>query len=206
MHDADGLTRVPLGAAHHVRVGQLPPRLVPDADGFEALWALHPPGRQTIHVHGRAVKLPRWQQAYGMDYRFSGQTSRALPVPALLDPYLDWVRGLDPRHNSLLLNWYDAAERHYIGKHRDSDIDRVRDSDIVTVSLGEARVMRMRPYRQPGHVDLPVPDGAVVVIPWHTNRAWTHEVPHFARYHGRRISITMRAFEGRLDTAAVAGR
>lgn len=205
MREYDQLTRVPLGAAHHVWTGALPPALVPDGDAFQTLWDLHPPGRQTIHVHGRAVKLPRWQQAYGMDYRFSGQTSRALPVPAPLAPYIDWARrALDPRHNSLLLNWYDAAERHYIGKHRDSDIDRVAGSDIVTISLGEARIMRMRPYRLSGHVDVPVPDGAVLIIPWTTNRAWTHEVPHFARYCGRRISITVRAFEGRLSGAAHA--
>ncbi len=203
MGDYDGLTRVPLGAAHCVWTGALPPTLRADTQRFEELWALHPAGRQTIHLHGRAVKLPRWQQAYGMDYRFSGQTSRALPVPAPLAPYLEWARArLDARHNSLLLNWYDAAERHYIGRHRDSDIDRVAGSDIVTISLGEGRLMRMRPYRLPGHVDVPVPDGAVLIIPWTTNRAWTHEVPHFARYQGRRISITVRAFEARSERAS----
>lgn len=194
---------LPLDAEHHVLVGHLPPTLIPDADGFEALWRLHPADRHMVFVHGRPVELPRWQQAYGVDYRFSGQLSEAAPVPPLLDPYLDWARAaLDPRHNSLLLNWYDAAERHYIGKHRDSDIDRVPGTDIVTVSLGEQRVMRLRPYRAAGKVDIPVPDGAVVIIPWATNRAWTHEVPHFARYRGRRISITLRAFD--VDPAARA--
>jgi hypothetical protein len=24
---------------------------------------------------------------------------------------------------------------------------------------------------------------------------WTHEVPHFRKYKGRRISVTLRAFE-----------
>lgn len=197
------LESVPLGPDHHVLCGRLPPGLVPDGPGFERLWDLHPDARQTVRVHGRPVELPRWQQAYGVDYRFSGQTSRAAPVPEALLPFLDWARAaLDRRHNSLLLNWYDAAHRHYIGKHRDSDIDRTPGTDIVTISLGEARVMRMRPYREAGRVDLPVPDGAVVVIPWATNRAWTHEVPHFNRYSGRRISITVRAFLGGAEAAA----
>lgn len=196
MQDRTALTPIALDEDHQVLCGALPPALIPDAAGFDALWRLHPARYDTAHVHGRPVKLPRWQQAYGMDYRFSGQLSRALPVPDLIAPYLAWAReALDPRHNSLLLNWYDAAHKHYIGKHRDSDIRRTPGTDIVTLSLGEARVMRMRPYGGAGMVDLPVPDGAIVVIPWATNRRWTHEVPHFARYCGRRVSITIRAFE-----------
>lgn len=197
MRDLIDPTPIPLGAEHRVICATLPPALIPDDAGFEALWQLHPEGYDTVHVHGRPVKLPRWQRAYGRDYRFSGQTSRAAPVPDALAPYLDWARqALDPRHDSLLLNWYDARYKHYIGKHRDSDVDRTPGTDIVTLSLGEARVMRMRPYGGQGKVDIPVPDGAIVIIPWATNRAWTHEVPHFARYRGRRISITIRAFDG----------
>ncbi len=31
--------------------------------------------------------------------------------------------------------------------------------------------------------------------PYATNKAWTHEVPHHASSRGRRISVTLRAFE-----------
>jgi len=199
--------RIDLDADHHVLCGTLPVHLMPDGARFEGLWDLHPAGRQTIHVHGRPVVLPRWQQAYGADYRFSGQTSRAIPVPTLLAPYLEWSRAtLDPRMNSLLLNWYDGAHKHYIGRHRDSDIDRVVGSFIVTISLGGERVFRMRRWRQTERRDLPIPAGSVVVIPWRTNRAWTHEVPHFARYTDRRVSITVRAFDRGVLRAPAAAR
>ena len=36
--------------------------------------------------------------------------------------------------------------------------------------------------------------GGVFVMPYATNLAWTHEVPHFARDRGRRVSVTLRAF------------
>lgn len=195
MKPPDGFEVWPLADDAHVLCGRLPAALRGDRDTFERLWTLHPAEHSVIHLHGRAVTLPRWQQAYGADYRFSGQVSAALPVPAAFAPYLAWCRQrIDPRLNGLLLNWYDGARGHYIGKHRDSCVGRFPGSDIVTISLGEARVFRMRRYKGQDRVDLTVPDGAVIIIPWATNRGWTHEVPRLARFTGRRISITARAF------------
>ena len=72
-------------------------------------------------MHGRFVKIPRWQQAYGVDYRFSGKVSKALPIPVLLTPLVVWAKNqIDDRLNGMLLNWYDADLGHYIGRHRDS--------------------------------------------------------------------------------------
>ena len=74
------LQRVPLDDTHAVMVGMLPPSLLLDVDGFEALWSTHPGDFHEIKMHGRLVKTPRWQQAYGADYRYTGNTNRALPV------------------------------------------------------------------------------------------------------------------------------
>lgn len=41
---------------------------------------------------GRLVKTPRWQQAHDMDYLFTGQVNRALPIPLMLEPFLRWAR------------------------------------------------------------------------------------------------------------------
>ena len=45
--------------------GALPPELLWSATQFEEAWALHPEVKPTIHLHGRLVMIPRWQQAYG---------------------------------------------------------------------------------------------------------------------------------------------
>ena len=157
--------------------------------------ALHPPEPPRIHLHGRRVALPRWQEAYGRDYHFSGATKAAQPVPALLQPYLDWAQGaVDRRLNGLLLNWYDGTLGHYIGAHRDSRRDMVEDAPIVTLSLGEARVMRFRRWKGAERIDLPLDHGSVLVLPYAANLAWTHEIVKSARARGRRISITLRAF------------
>ncbi len=165
---------------------------------FEVLWAARPDRFHRVSMMGREVAVPRWSRAYGADYHYSGRTDRALPVPEWLEEALAWAREvLDPRLNGLLLNWYDAEHKHYIGKHRDSTKSMVEGAPIVTISLGATRPFRMRPWRVAGagFVDVEVGDRSVLLIPWATNLAWTHEVPHRAG-GGRRISITLRAFGG----------
>jgi alkylated DNA repair dioxygenase AlkB len=120
-------------------------------------------------------------------------------VPAILEPYLAWARAtLNARLNGLLLNWYDARLAHRIGAHRDSTAGLVEGSAIVTISLGAARVFRLWPAQKPpadrGHVDFAATHAAVFVLPWDTNKAVKHGVPHRASDTGRRISITLRAF------------
>jgi len=189
------LQRVALDDTRAVLVGTLPASLVPDATGFDALWAIHPAGFHEIKMHGRPVKTPRWQQAYGADYRYTGNTNRALPLVPPMPAWLAWVRErFDPQLNGLLLNWYDGNAGHYIGKHRDSDVNRVEGSPIITLSFGEERAFRMRPWRAVGFVDVPATNGSVIVIPWETNRAFTHEVPASKKALGRRVSVTIRAF------------
>lgn len=185
-----------LDDTHAFFVGELPAELRLDAAAFEALWALHPEAFHEIKMHGKLVKTPRWQQAYGADYRYTGNVNRALPVPPVLAPLHAWARAqLDERLNGLLLNWYDAERAQYIGKHRDSTIDRVDGAPIITVSYGSERAFRIRPWKGEGFTDFTARDGTVFVLPYATNLAFTHEVPHSAQSTGRRISVTLRAFE-----------
>jgi alkylated DNA repair dioxygenase AlkB len=184
-----------LGDGHTVWTGDLPVDLCFDPAAFEVLWRMRPAEYHEILMHGRAVKTPRWQQAFGMDYHYTGRVNRALPVPPLLAPLLVWARGLvDGRLNSMLVNWYDGSLGHYIGRHRDSAREMLKGVPIVTVSFGEERVFRLRPYRGEGRRDFPARDGRVFVMPYETNLAWTHEVPHARKSSGRRISVTLRGF------------
>ena len=163
---------------------------------FEKLWNTHPPEFHEVHMHGRWVKTPRWQQAYGRNYEYTGSRNNALPLPTDLEKYLNWSREhVDNRLNGLLLNWYDGTAKHYIGKHRDSTTGLIDGTPIVTISHGEERVFRMRPFGGSGFQDIPVQAGDALVVPWAVNRRFTHEVPHFARYRGRRVSVTLRAFK-----------
>jgi len=166
-----------------------------DQTAFQAIWDTHPSDFHEIRIHGKWVKTPRWQQAYGKNYRYTGSRNNALPIPDKLKPFLEWSQKyIDARLNGLLLNWYDGSQSHYIGAHRDDTRDLHPDSPIVTISIGQERVFRLRPWKQKGFKDLTVRHGDIVVVPWDTNTRWTHEVPHFKKYNGKRISITLRAY------------
>lgn len=187
-----------LGGGHEFWVGQLPQFLLPTDEAFEVLWRLHPDEFHDIQIHGRLVKTPRWQQAYGVDYHYSGGINKAAPIPTRFEPFLLWTReNVHPALNGLLVNWYDGQLGHYIGPHRDSPKNLLQDAPIVTISLGEERNFRLRRWPAgPGaqSIDFPARNGAVFVLPWATNRAFTHEVPRSKRQTGRRISVTLRAF------------
>jgi len=162
---------------------------------FSSLWNLHPEKYHKVTLYGEEVSTPRWQQAYGKSYNFAGAKSEALPIANELTPFLEWAtKNIDHRLNGLLLNWYDGQKKHYIGPHRDDTRDLLPDSPIVTISLGEERKFRMRPYDGSGFKDITVRNGNILILPWSTNLKWTHEVPAHRKYEGKRISITLRAF------------
>jgi alkylated DNA repair dioxygenase AlkB len=185
-----------LGEGQLFHVGRLPEELLPDTGAFELLWDLHPSEYYVIQMHGRPVQTPRWQQAYGSDYHYTGRTNLALAIPAIVEPLHAWARcAVDPRLNGLLLNWYDGQLSHYIGPHHDSTKSMVRGAPIVTVSLGEERIFRLTHPRRKIKRDFLARNGTVFVMPFDTNLVWKHAVPEHARYRGRRISITLRAFE-----------
>src|SRR5512142_1243688 len=71
----------------------------------------------------------------------------------------------------------------------------IQDAPIVTISLGEERIFRLSHPRTKRRRDFAACDGTVFITPYETNLAWKHGVPHSARRRGRRISITIRAFE-----------
>lgn len=199
-----------LGDGHTFWSGDLPGDLRLDAAAFEALWRLHPQEYHEILMRGRPVKTPRWQQAFGTDYHYTGRVNRALPVPRPLAPLLAWARGnVDGRLNGMLVNWYDAALGHYIGRHRDSTRGMLWGVPVVTVSFGEERIFRLRPYRGEGRRDFPARDGRVFVMPYETNLAWTHEVPRSRTSSGKRVSVTLRgllAAGPRSSSAAATGK
>ena len=176
--------------------GKLPLHLQLGTTKFNEFWNTHPKEYHEIMLHGRSVKTPRWQQAYGRDYRYTGFINKALPTPPLITPLLDWAqRQIDSRLNGVLVNWYDGTLAHYIGKHRDSRENLFQGVPIITISFGEERVFRLRPWRGKSYQDFKATNGTVFVIPYETNEHWTHEVPRFKSHQGKRISITIRGFK-----------
>lgn len=188
---------IELDDACKITTGTITSELIPTDSQFEELWNLHPDEHSEVVIHGKSVKVPRWDRAFGKDYPFSNQVATAHPTPDVLDVFLSWAKqNIDQRLNGLFVNWHDGALSHYHGKHRDSTNGLITGTPIVTISFGEDRVFRMRPYPKGSPMrDFALRSGDYIVIPWTTNQRWTHEIPKFARFKNRRISVTLRAFD-----------
>ena len=184
-----------LDSEHRILVYRGIPQFQLSRSEFSLFWNEHPEEFHTIVMHGKIVNTPRWQQAYGRNYEYSGSKNNALPIKERHQKYINWCRSIiDDRINGLLINWYAADQKHYIGRHRDSTKGLHRGSSIVTISHGGDRVFRFRPYRGSGYSDYLIQNGDVIVIPWLTNQTYTHEVPYKREYTEDRISVTLRAF------------
>ena len=183
---------------HGVWISRLPPKLSWCPAQFDAFWEVHPQRFHEVRMFGRLVAVPRWSQAYGQDYRYSGTLHRASPVPDMLTPLLSWSKNkVDERLNGVLVNWYDGSLGHKIGAHRDDEKELVAGAPIITISFGETRTFRLRRWKGCDRHDIEVVDNSVLVLPHATNVAFTHEVPASKQRMGRRISMTVRAFDAR---------
>jgi hypothetical protein len=69
------LTEHDLGDGLVFRSGRLPEELLWDQSSFDAAWNAHPADKYEILMHGRMLETPRWQQAYGADYHYTGRTT-----------------------------------------------------------------------------------------------------------------------------------
>ncbi len=159
---------------------------------FESLWDMHPQERHIVKIRGKEFRVPRYQQAYGKSYAYSGSVNVALPIQSELQVFLDYAqKEIHPALNGVLVNWYDAAENHYIGPHSDSIIGLQEGSPIITISLGASRVFKVT-----GEINelIETQDRMVLVMPWEVNISCKHQVLKPDHRTGNRISITLRAF------------
>ncbi|MEK6258625.1 MAG: alpha-ketoglutarate-dependent dioxygenase AlkB [Planctomycetota bacterium] len=188
---------IQLDPARTFQVASLPAGLAWNDHQFAEAWVRHPMERHRVWMIKRWVETPRWQQAYGANYNYTGSRNNALPIPQDWRPLLEWAQNeVDYRLNGLLLNWYEGRD-HYIGAHHDSTKSLIHGSPIVTVSFGETRVFRLTKGKGNDRCirDFSALHGTVFLMPWNTNTVWKHEVVKSAKNTGRRISVTFRAFE-----------
>lgn len=169
---------------------------------FAQVWQLHPTEHGKIRIGEREIDVPRWQQSYNIPYWFSGMWHEAIAVPTELCSLWEFVNRLGyGSFNQILVNWYENGH-HYIGRHQDNEGQLVGGSPILTVSLGESRIFRIRRKGGKGEAkwpvvkDMSVTDRTILVMWGSFQKELWHEVPKITGSKGRnvgpRISVTFR--------------
>ena len=194
--------------------------------GLETMWKARPSEPTRGMIMGRPVDFPRRTCAYGVDYKYTGQTQFAQPIASAPEPVQELVtklRAVDSLgdHNALLLNWYEASLNEYMGPHSDDERELVRLAPIVSLSWcssGHFRRFRFTARKgcsdallpswsggQPGMLRLT--DGCLVVMGGECQATHKHEVMKTTKRalgenEGRRINLTLRAFAASAESAS----
>lgn len=191
----------------------LPINLRVNEKKFQEIWNLHPTTSSEVLIMGKLTPIPRYQQAYLRDYKFSGVEAKSLPLPEILEPYLTWANDLGyGKFNQFLLNWYEDGN-HYIGSHSDDEKQLKSNSPIITITLcqlsgadkkGNTKKVTLRKFRirdkEKNIVkDIETSNGLVIIMGGAFQSEFKHEIVKIAGKKsaevGPRISITLRQFK-----------
>jgi alkylated DNA repair dioxygenase AlkB len=152
--------------------------------------------QEEVLIFGRRQLVPRlvaWHGDPGARYTYSGTPHEPMPWTPALERVRGRVQALAGcEFNSVLLNLYRDG-RDGMGWHADDEPELGPNPVIASVSLGAVRRFRLR-HRRRRHqkVDIPLPNGSLLLMSGATQHHWVHSVPKTAVVVGERINLTFR--------------
>eukprot|EP00808_Paulinella_micropora_P023248 g995.t1 len=158
---------------------------------FERLWELRPQELGTFMLMGKLRNVPRYEKNFGEVYTYGGVEHAAAPVPAVLQPYLNWVEKREGhKYAQLLVNWYDGPD-HSMGKHADDERELDLSVSIYSFSFHTGPVpRRFQVYPKQGGarvLDLPMPHNSLLVMGGDMQRQYKHAVPKMTAGERKRV-------------------
>ena len=178
--------------------GVIPIKL--DKDQYHELWKSHPIERNEIFIFNKYHKVPRWQQAYGKNYKFSGNVAKAQPITENLKKYINWANMNEVKNgrsgglNGILINWYENGD-HYIGWHSDDESQIDQEAPIYTISLGSKRTFKIREKKNKKNVtNYELENNDFLIMGGKFQKYYQHHLPKRKKCIHSRISITIRKF------------
>lgn len=179
--------------------------MIPNKEEFQKLWNLHPNTKAKIKIMGKEIEIPRFQQTYGRSYKFSGVDHKALPIPDIIQPWLNLAnQQYEAGYNQALINWYEPE--HYIGLHSDDEGQLLKNNKgeltVYSISLqpiGQPRIFRLKPKGGgKDRLDIVAENGLVLVMGGLCQKTHKHCVPKLSKtkqaLSNQRINLTFRCF------------
>lgn len=150
---------------------------------------------EEITIAGKKIKVPRLMCWYGDKdavYKYSGVVHVPLPwTDVLLDIRQRVERECSRPFNSVLANLYrDGSDS--MGWHADKEKELGKNPLIASLSLGEARLFKIRHNKTKETLDLLLQHGDLLVMAGTLQHHWRHSLPKVARKLGKRINLTFR--------------
>ena len=165
---------------------------------WDELMALRPVGKRGVLFNN---PVPRDLQTYGHSYKFSGKNHDALPIPPILQKFIDRATLITGVHfNMALVNWY-MDENDSISPHSDDEKEIALDSDgntwpVACFSFGQERKFVMKSKQKGSRsVSFSLAPNSLVVMGGACQKTHKHSIPKSKVHCGVRISVTMRVFK-----------
>lgn len=155
--------------------------------------------QHSVSLFGRKILQPRltaWFSDAGVSYCYSGIRMEPQPWPTLLEELRDELRQkLGSEFNSVLLNAYrDGSDA--MGWHADDEPELGPEPLIASISLGQARTMRIRPRGGGPSVGIVLRHGSLLKMHGRSQADYQHSVPRSRRPLSVRINVTYRTIRG----------
>jgi alkylated DNA repair dioxygenase AlkB len=160
---------------------------------FDTLLAEVPWKELHVTVYGKTYPQPRLTAWMGdKPYRYSGLTLEAQSMtPTVERVARDILRTTSDAYNSVLCNLYrDGSDA--MGYHSDNEPELGDRPQVASVSLGDDRVLRVRPKRGGGSAAVVLRGGELLVMPPGMQDDFEHAIVRTRKPCGPRINLTYR--------------
>lgn len=150
---------------------------------------------ESINMFGKSILVPRLVCWYGDKtaiYRYSGVKHIPLPWTRSLSELKSKIEALTQRKfNSVLGNLY-RNENDSMGWHSDNEKELGNDPFIVSLSLGEERIFKLKNKNTKQQLKITLPSGSLVIMSAQFQHNWQHCIPKSTAPKKSRINLTFR--------------
>jgi alkylated DNA repair dioxygenase AlkB len=155
--------------------------------------------KDTIHIYGKKIPLPRltaWYGDEGKSYTYSHIEQHPEPwTPILRLIKLKAEEISEVTFNSVLLNLYRHGQDS-VSWHSDDEPELGENPIIASISLGGTRRFSLRHKTSPDHkIVLDLPKGSLLLMKGETQHFWKHQISKTAKFVEPRINLTFRVIK-----------
>jgi len=155
--------------------------------------------KDTIHIYGKKIPLPRltaWYGDEGKSYIYSGIEQHPEPwTPTLTLIKLKVEEISEVTFNSVLLNLYRHGQDS-VSWHSDDEPELGENPIIASISLGGTRRFSLKHKISKDYkVNLDLPKGSLLLMKGETQHFWKHQIAKTAKFVEPRINLTFRVIK-----------